>query len=46
MKQEDKEDFDNSNFCRFSQKEKLSIKVPDHCHSTGKCRGPADTLVI
>ena len=36
MKQEDKEDFDNNNICRFCEKEILSDKVRDHCHLTGK----------
>ena len=27
-------------FCRFSEKEILSDKVRDHCHLTGKNRGP------
>ena len=39
--QEDKEDFDNNNFCRFCEKETLSDKVRDHCHLTDKYRGPA-----
>ena len=41
MKQEDKEDFKNNNICRFCEKEILSDKVRDHCHLTGKYRGPA-----
>ena len=41
MTQEDKEDFDNNIICRFCEKETLSDKVRDHCHSTGKNRGPA-----
>ena len=41
MTQEDKEDFDNNNACRFCEKEILSAKVRDHCHLTGKYRGPA-----
>ena len=40
MKQED-EDFKNNNICRFCEKEILSDKVRDHCHLTGKYRGPA-----
>ena len=40
MTEEDKEDFDN-NTCRFCEKEILIDKVRDHCHSTGKKRGPA-----
>ena len=41
MKQEDKEDFDNNNTCRFCEKEILSDKVRDPCHLTGKYKGPA-----
>ena len=41
MTEEDEEDFDNKNICRFCEKEILSDKVRDHCHSTGKYRGPA-----
>ena len=41
MKQEDEEYFKNNNICRFCEKELLSDKVRDHCHLTGKYRGPA-----
>ena len=41
MKQKDEEDYRNDNICRFCEKEKLSDKVRDHCHLTGKYRGPA-----
>ena len=41
MTQEDIEDFKNNNICRFCEKEILSDKVRDHCHLTGKYRGPA-----
>ena len=41
MKQEDEEDFKNNNICRFCEKEILSDKIRDHCHLTGKYRGPA-----
>ena len=41
MTQEDKEDFNKNNICRFCDKEILSDKVRDHCHLTGKYRGPA-----
>ena len=41
MTQEDEEDFDNYNICRFCGKEIFSDKVRDHCHLTGKHRGPA-----
>ena len=39
--QEDKEDFQNKNFCPFFEKEMISDKVRDHCLLTGKYRGPA-----
>ena len=41
MTQEDEEDFHNNNICRFCEKEIISEKVRDHCHLTGKYRGPA-----
>ena len=41
MTQEDVENFENNNVCRFSEKEILSEKVRDHCQLTGKYRGPA-----
>ena len=41
MTQEDEEDFKNNIICRLCEKEILSDKVPDQCHSTGKYRGPA-----
>ena len=41
MTKEDEEDFKNNNICRFCEKEVLSDKVLDHCHLTGKYRGPA-----
>ena len=41
MTQEDEEVYKNNNFCRFCEKEILSDKVRDHCHLTGKYRGPA-----
>ena len=40
MTEEDEEDFDNNNICRFCEKEILSDKLRDHCHLTGKYRGP------
>ena len=39
--QEDKEDFEKNNICRFCEKEIVSDKVRYHCHLTGKHRGPA-----
>ena len=41
MTDEDEEDYRNDNVCRFCEKEILSDKVRDHCHLTGKYRGPA-----
>ena len=41
MTQEDVENFENNKICRFCEKEILSDKVRDHCHLTGKYRGPA-----
>ena len=35
MTQEDKEDFDNNNICRFCGREIISDKVRDHSHLTG-----------
>ena len=41
MTEDDEEDFESNNICRFCEKEILSDKVRDHCHLTGKYRGPA-----
>ena len=41
MKDEDEENYRNDNVCRFCEKEIQSDKVRDHCHLTGKYRGPA-----
>ena len=42
MIQEDEEDFDSNNICRFCEKKDIkSDKVRDHCHLTGKYRRPA-----
>ena len=41
MSKENEEDFKNKNICRFCEKEILSDKFRDHCHLTGKYRGPA-----
>ena len=41
MTEEDEEDFKNDNICRFCEKNIESDKVRDHCHLTGKYRGPA-----
>ena len=41
MTGKDQEDFKNSNICGFCEKNIESDKVRDHCHLTGKYRGPA-----
>ena len=41
MTDEDEEDYRNNNVCRFCEKFIESDKVRDHCHLTGKYRGPA-----
>ena len=41
MTQEDKESFDNNNFCRFCEKNIEFDKVRDHCPLTCSYRGPA-----
>ena len=41
MTQEYKEDYRNKNICQFCEKHIESDKVRDHCHLTGKHRGPA-----
>ena len=41
MRDDDEEEYRNGNVCRFCEKEILSDKVRDHCHLTGKYRGPA-----
>ena len=41
MTQEDEKDYRNNNICRFCEKNIESEKVRDHCHLTGKYRGPA-----
>ena len=43
MTQEDVENFEKNNFCRFCEKEIVSDKVRDHCHLTGKYKNPAHT---
>ena len=44
MTEEDEEDYKNNNICRFCEREILSDKVRDHCHLTGKYRGPAHKI--
>ena len=41
MTDEDEEDYRKNNICRFCEKNIESDKVRDHCHLTGKYRGPA-----
>ena len=41
MTEDHEEDYGIINFCRFCGKEILSDKNRDHCHLTGKYRGPA-----
>ena len=41
MTDEDDEEYRNDNVCRFCEKEIITDKVRDHCHLTGKYRGPA-----
>ena len=41
MTEKDEDDYRNNNTCRFCDSEKLSDKVRDHCHLTGKYRCPA-----
>ena len=41
MTDEDYEAYKNINICRFCEKNIESDKVRDHCHLTGKYRGPA-----
>ena len=44
MTEEDEENYKNNNICRFCDREILSDKVLDHCHLTGKYRGPAHNI--
>ena len=39
--EENEEVFKNNNICRFCEEETFSDKVRDHCHLTGKYRGPS-----
>ena len=41
---EDEEDIENNNICRFCEKIIESDKVRDHCHLTGKYRGPSHNV--
>ena len=46
MTQEVKEDFEKNFICQICEKKILSDKVRDHCHLTGKYRGPAHNTLI
>ena len=41
MTEENKQDLENDNICRYCEKYIESDKVRDHCHLTGEYRGPA-----
>ena len=41
MTEKNEEDYRKNIVCRFCEKEVFSNKVRDHCHLTGKYRGPA-----
>ena len=43
LTEKDEEDYRSSNICSFCEREKLSDKVRDHCHLTGRYRGPAQS---
>ena len=44
MTEENQEDYRKNNICRFCEKNIESDKVRDHCHLTGKYRGPAHSI--
>ena len=44
MTQEDEEDYKNNYICRFCEKIIESDKVRDHCHLTGRYRGPSHNI--
>ena len=44
MTEEGEEYFENNNICRFCEKTIESDKVRDHCHLTGKYRGPSHNV--
>ena len=44
MTEDDEEDYRNDNICRFCEKNIESDKVRDHCHLTGKYRGPSHNV--
>ena len=41
MTEEDQQDFENNNICRYCEQYIELDKVRDHCHLTSKYRGPA-----
>ena len=44
MTKKDEEDYRNNNLCRFCEKNFQCDKVTDHCHLTGRYRGPAQSI--
>ena len=44
MTEENEEDYRINNICRFCEKNIESDKVRDHCHLTGKYRGPVHSI--
>ena len=45
LSENDEEHYIHNNICRFCGKVNID-KVGYHCHSTGKCRGPANSNCI
>ena len=43
MTEENKQDFENNNICRYCEKYNELDKLRDHCHLTRKYRGLAHT---
>ena len=41
MSEEDEEQYEKYNICRFCEKEIIVDNIRDHCHLTGEYRGPA-----
>ena len=44
MTEKDEKDYKNNNICRFCEKNIDSDKMRDHCHLTGRYRGPAHNI--
>ena len=42
MTEEDKEGYKNNKVCLFHENKIECDKVRDHCHLSGRCRGPAN----